>query len=82
MLIYHGGKDATVNPVNFDEQVKQWCGIFGYAYENPVMRRDGAPAVGQVMTVWGERLKGVFGREEPHNLKYWPEVDMEWLGFK
>jgi acetylxylan esterase len=80
MLIHHGGADKTLYPQNYNETTKQWCGVFGYDYTKPVSVKetDG----GFVTTVWGPRLTGVLGRREPHNLKYHPDWDMEWLGLK
>jgi acetylxylan esterase len=82
MMIYHGAKDATLNPVNYEEEVKQWSGVFGYDYLKPSAKVEGTPATGHVMTTWGPNLKGVLGANEPHSLTLWPEMDMEWLGLK
>jgi hypothetical protein len=80
MLIYHGGGDKTINPQNYEETTKQWCGVFEYEYTKPVSLKetDG----GFITTIWGANLKGVLGRREPHNLKYHEDWDMEWLGLK
>lgn len=79
MLIYHGAKDATLNPQNYEEEIKQWSGVFGYS--KPISTVNATPAADHVTTTYGPLLKGVLGANEPHSLTLFPSNDMAWFGF-
>jgi hypothetical protein len=42
MLIYYGRKDVSFNLVNYQEEIKQWYGVFGY--ESEASFKDGSTA--------------------------------------
>lgn len=79
MLVYHGAKDATLDPQNYLEEVKQWSGVFGY--DKPIPSVEATPAADHTTTTYGPLLKGVLGANEPHSLKLFPSNDMAWFGF-
>ncbi|QDS74769.1 hypothetical protein FKW77_001566 [Venturia effusa] len=79
MLIYHGSKDALLNPQNYEEEIKQWSGVFGY--DQPISTAKATPAADHVTTTYGPLLKGVLGANEPHSLAMFPSNDMAWFGF-
>lgn len=81
MLIYHGSKDATLNPQNYVEEIKQWSGVFGYDYMTPTDKTNATPAADHVTTNYGPLLKGVLGANEQHSLTLFPNTDMAWFGF-
>lgn len=35
MQEYHGTADTTLYPPNLNEEVKEWCGVFGYSATAP-----------------------------------------------
>lgn len=82
MLIYHGGKDTTLLPQNYEETIKQWCGVFEYDYSKPISKKEATPTPGHVTTVWGPMVQGVWGPNESHGLRKFPDQDMEWFGLK
>lgn len=79
MLIYHGAKDATLNPQNYEEEIKQWSGVFGY--DTPISSANATPAADHITTTYGPLLTGVLGANEPHSLTLFPSNDMAWFGF-
>lgn len=79
MLIYHGARDATLNPQNYVETIKQWSGVF--EYHDPVSTANATPAADHITTTYGPLLKGVLGANEPHSLTLFPNNDMSWFGF-
>jgi acetylxylan esterase len=80
MQIYHGGNDKTLFPQNYNETIKQWCGIFGYEYSKPVSSKKDVPSGGYVLTQWGSNLEGLYSPVVGHSVPIFGAKDMEWFG--
>lgn len=79
MRIHHGSADTTLYPQNYNETIKQWTGIFGYA-NTPVATYPNSPASPYTRYVYGENVEGVYGTGVPHNIQIFGDADMEWFG--
>ncbi|KAK8185183.1 acetyl xylan esterase [Phyllosticta capitalensis] len=80
MKILHGADDAILNPSNFQEEVKQWCGVFGYEDDKPKSRKQQTPQQGWTTTSYGEKLESVFADKTGHTVPCRGEDDMKWFG--
>ena len=81
MQIFHGGIDQVLAAPNYNETIKQWCGVFGYDYNKPISRTSG-PGAGYTTTSYGPNLRGIYGSGAGHNLPAHSNQDMDWFGFR
>ncbi|EGS18918.1 putative cellulose binding protein [Thermochaetoides thermophila DSM 1495] len=79
MMIYHGSADTTIYPQNFNETMKQWCGVFGYTYGSPQQTLANTPSAGYTKYVYGENLVGIYGSGVTHNIPVNGENDLNWF---
>jgi len=80
MLIIHGSADTIIYPQNFNETLKQWAGVFGYAYGSPQQTLRGNPSAEYTKYVYGPNLVGVYGTGVSHNVPVNGAQDLEWFG--
>ncbi|KAK7551697.1 acetylxylan esterase A [Phyllosticta citricarpa] len=80
MRIYHGADDAVLNPTNYKEEIKQWCGVFGYDEEKPKQKRNGDPQQGWNTSVFGEKLEAIWADATGHTVPCRGDDDMKWFG--
>jgi acetylxylan esterase len=80
MRVSHGSADDVIYPQNFNETLKQWAGVFGYAYGAPRETLTGVPRAGWTTYVYGENLVGVYGTGVTHDIPIDGAADMEWFG--
>ncbi|KAK0754290.1 putative cellulose binding protein [Schizothecium vesticola] len=80
MRVSHGSADDVIYPQNFNETLKQWAGVFGYAYGAPREALAGVPRAGWTTHVYGENLVGVYGAGVTHDIPIDGAADMEWFG--
>jgi acetylxylan esterase len=81
MQIYHGGADKTLASPNYEETIKQWCGVFGYDYSRPQSKTNG-PGAGYTTTIYGPNLQGIYAAGIGHNLPIHASLDMQWFGLR
>jgi acetylxylan esterase len=80
MQIYHGSSDSTLAAPNFQETIKQWCGVFGYNPDKPDSEKTSTPQSGYTTSVYGEQLVGVYGQGVGHTVPIRGDDDMKFFG--
>ncbi|KAL5116213.1 hypothetical protein ACEQ8H_005878 [Pleosporales sp. CAS-2024a] len=81
MLIYHGSDDPILLPPNYQETMKQWCGVFGYDYSQPASIQQDTPQTNYTTTIWGPNVEGIYGTGVGHSVPIRGSDDMKWFGF-
>ena len=81
LQIYHGSADDTLYPSNFNETIKQWCGVFGFDHAKPDSTKQNTPQAGYTTYTWGEeQLVGIYAAGVGHNVPIRGDDDMKFLG--
>lgn len=81
MQIYHGTADMTLLPENYNETIKQWCGVFGFEYTRPDSTQANTPQSGYTTYTWvDEQLVGVLARGVGHTVPIHGSEDMKFFG--
>ncbi|EIM92932.1 acetyl xylan esterase [Stereum hirsutum FP-91666 SS1] len=80
MQEYHGTADTTLFPPNLNEEVKEWCGVFGYSATAPTTVQDNTPLPGYTKSVYGPNLQGILAQGVGHTVPIQGDQDMEWFG--
>lgn len=80
MEIYHGSADTTLLPNNYNETIKQWCGVFGLDYTKPDSTKANTPQSGYTTYTWGEKLIGVYAQGVGHTVPIRGSDDMAFFG--
>ncbi|KAJ7615561.1 acetyl xylan esterase [Roridomyces roridus] len=78
---YHGTADTTLYPPNLNEELKQWCGVFGYNYNAPTQVLQNTPNSGYTKTIYGPAVQGILAQGVGHTVPIQPTQDMMWFGF-
>lgn len=81
MQIYHGTADTTFNPENFNETIKQWCGVFGFDYTRPDSTQANTPQAGYTTYTWpDQQLIGTIASGVGHTVPIHGSQDMKFFG--
>ena len=80
MQIYHGSADTTLNQNNYNETIKQWCGVFGYDYTKPDATVANSPASKYTTYTWGDHLVGVYAQGVGHTVPIRGSDDLKYFG--
>ncbi|KAK3933828.1 Alpha/Beta hydrolase protein [Diplogelasinospora grovesii] len=80
MQIYHGSSDTTLAPANYNETIKQWCGVFGYDYTKPDSTKANSPQSGYTTYSWGDHLVGIYAQGVGHTVPIRGSDDMKFFG--
>ncbi|GAB1318549.1 Carboxylic ester hydrolase [Madurella fahalii] len=80
MQIYHGSADTTLNQNNYNETIKQWCGVFGYDYNRPDSTQANTPQSRYTTYTWGDKLVGVYAQGVGHSVPMRGADDMKFFG--
>jgi acetylxylan esterase len=80
MQIYHGSADSTLNQNNYNETIKQWCGVFGYDYTKPDTTQANTPQSRYTTYTWGDHLVGVYAQGVGHSVPIRGSDDMKYFG--
>jgi acetylxylan esterase len=81
MQIYHGSADSTINANNYNETIKQWCGVFGYDYTKPDSTQANTPQSRYTTYTWGDgQLVGVYAQGVGHSVPMRGSDDMKYFG--
>lgn len=81
MQIYHGSSDTTLAAANYNETIKQWCGVFGYDYTSPQSTAANTPIRGYTTYTWGDgKLVGVYAQGVGHSVPMRGADDMKFFG--
>ncbi|KAK0719335.1 Alpha/Beta hydrolase protein [Lasiosphaeris hirsuta] len=80
MQIYHGSSDSTLAPANYNETIKEWCGVFGYDYTKPDSTKPNSPASRYTTYAWGDKLVGIYAQGVGHTVPIRGSDDMAYFG--
>ncbi|CAK7216656.1 hypothetical protein SBRCBS47491_002902 [Sporothrix bragantina] len=81
MQIYHGSADAILYPPNYNETIKQWCGVFGFDPNAPDKTQADVPQTGYTTYTWGAgKLIGVYAEGVGHTVPVRGDDDMVFFG--
>ncbi|KAF8217437.1 carbohydrate esterase family 1 protein [Mycena galopus ATCC 62051] len=78
---YHGTADTTLYPENLGEEIKEWCGIFGYNAAAPTQVLDNTPLPGYTKSFYGPAVQGILAEGVGHTVPIQGEEDLKWFGF-
>ncbi|OCL02474.1 carbohydrate-binding module family 1 protein [Glonium stellatum] len=81
MQIYHGSADTTLYPANYNETIKQWCGVFRYDYTKPITTENNVPQQNYYRYTFGPELQGIYAIGVGHTVPVQGTEDMKWFGF-
>jgi acetylxylan esterase len=79
MQLFHGSADDVLYPPNFQEEIKEWTGVFGLD-EEPTSTETDTPEAGYTLTNYGEKVQGIFVDGAGHNLPDQNVLQMKWFG--
>lgn len=83
MEIYHGSADTVLYPENYNETIKQWCGVFGFDYTKPETTQANVPFNNYTTYTWGNgTLIGVYAIGVGHTVPVIAADDMLFFGLK
>ncbi|KAJ7615558.1 carbohydrate esterase family 1 and carbohydrate-binding module family 1 protein [Roridomyces roridus] len=77
---YHGTADTTLFPNNLNEEIKEWCGVFGYEATAPTQVLQNTPLSGYTKSIYGPRLQGILAQGVGHTVPVQEMEDLEWFG--
>jgi acetylxylan esterase len=80
MQIYHGSIDAALLPPNYNETIKQWCGVFGYNDTAPATTAVNIPQDNYTTYTYGDHLQGIYALNVGHTVPIRGSDDMEFFG--
>jgi len=80
MQIYHGSSDTTLAAANYNETIKQWCGVFGFDYNKPDSTQSNTPQSGYTTYTWADKLVGVYARNVGHSVPMRGNDDLKFWG--
>ncbi|CAK7233525.1 hypothetical protein SEUCBS140593_008631 [Sporothrix eucalyptigena] len=81
MQIYHGSADDILYPSNYNETIKEWCGVFGFDPNAPDSTKVDVPQTGYTTYTWGGgRLVGVYAQGVGHTVPIRGDDDMTFFG--
>lgn len=81
MQIYHGSADEILFPPNYNETIKEWCGVFGFDPNAPESTQVDVPQVGYTTYTWGAgKLVGVYAQGVGHTVPIRGDDDMTYFG--
>ncbi|KAF2192966.1 carbohydrate esterase family 1 protein [Zopfia rhizophila CBS 207.26] len=81
MQIYHGSVDTTLYPNNWNETIKEWCGVFGYDYTKPTSTELNTPLSNYYRYTYGPQLQGIYAVGVGHSVPIQGAEDMKFFGF-
>ncbi len=80
MQIYHGTADTTLAPENYNETIKEWCGVFGCDSTKPDSTKANVPTSGYTTYTWGDHLVGIYAQGVGHTVPIRGSDDMKFFG--
>ncbi|KAI5919184.1 carbohydrate esterase family 1 protein [Camillea tinctor] len=80
MQIYHGSADTTLAAPNYNETIKQWCGVFGYDDTAPESAAANTPQSGYTTYTYGDHLVGIYANGVGHTVPIRGDDDMKFFG--
>ncbi|KAI0019816.1 carbohydrate esterase family 1 protein [Xylariomycetidae sp. FL0641] len=80
MQIWHGSADTTLAPQNYQEEIKQWTGVFGVDAEKPTNQTQNYPASGYTTSNYGDMVQGIYAQGVGHSVPANLTASEEWFG--
>lgn len=79
MQIFHGSADDVLDAQNFEQEIKQWTGVFGVS-DTPTSTEPDTPEGGYTLTNYGKNVQAIYAQGVGHNLPDQNPVIMGWFG--
>ncbi|KAH6664062.1 Alpha/Beta hydrolase protein [Halenospora varia] len=79
MQIWHGSADGTLAPQNYQEELKQWTGVFGYTMTATASKAN-TPESSYTTSDYGENLQGIYAQGVGHSVPSHLKVSEAWFG--
>jgi acetylxylan esterase len=67
MQIWHGSADTTINPNNYQEELKQWTNIFGVSM-TPTSTKADYPEKNYALSDYGPNVEGIYATGVGHSV--------------
>ncbi|KAL2267884.1 hypothetical protein VTJ83DRAFT_5161 [Remersonia thermophila] len=81
MQIYHGSADSTLHANNYNETIKQWCGVFGFDPNRPDSTQANTPQARYTTYTWGNgQLVGIYAQGVGHSVPIRGQDDLRFFG--
>ncbi|KAI1343716.1 carbohydrate esterase family 1 protein [Xylariaceae sp. FL0016] len=78
MQIWHGSADSTLAPQNYQEEIKQWTGVFGTTEATDT--KTNTPQSGYTTTDYGENVQGIYAQGVGHSVPANLTASELWFG--
>lgn len=78
MQIFHGSDDDVLDAQNFEEEIKQWTGVFEVSDISTSIELD-TPEFGYTLISYGELVQAVYARGVGHYLPDQNSAILEWF---
>ncbi|KAI0007946.1 carbohydrate esterase family 1 protein [Xylariaceae sp. FL0662B] len=79
MQIWHGSVDSTLAPQNYQEEIKQWTGVFGVSQE-ATSTEPNTPQQGYTTSNYGESVQGIYAQGVGHSVPSNLTASEQWFG--
>ncbi|OCL09284.1 carbohydrate esterase family 1 protein [Glonium stellatum] len=79
MQIWHGSADTTLAPQNYQEELKQWTGVFGVSM-TVTDSKSNTPDSGYTTSDYGDSVQGIYAQGVGHSVPSHLKVSEAWFG--
>ncbi|KAI2617467.1 carbohydrate esterase family 1 protein [Hypoxylon sp. NC1633] len=79
MQIWHGSADATLAPQNYQEEIKQWTGVFNVT-QQPTSAVQNSPKQGYTTSNYGDFVQGIYAQGVGHSVPSNLTASEIWFG--
>ncbi|KAJ8130954.1 hypothetical protein O1611_g2673 [Lasiodiplodia mahajangana] len=79
MQIWHGSADSTLAPQNYQEEIKQWTGVFNVS-QTPTSTVQNFPKQGYTTSNYGDSVQGIYGQGVGHSVPANLTASEIWFG--
>ncbi|KAI0156500.1 carbohydrate esterase family 1 protein [Xylariaceae sp. FL1272] len=79
MQIWHGSADTTLAPQNYQEEIKQWTGVFNVS-ETATSTASNSPQSGYTTSNYGDHVQGIYAQGVGHSVPANLTASEIWFG--
>ena len=79
MQIWHGSVDDILLPQNYQEEIKEWTGVFGVS-TSATSTLANSPQAGYTTSNYGSNVQGIFAQGVGHTVPEHVPQSMAWFG--
>jgi acetylxylan esterase len=79
MQIWHGSVDTTLYPQNYQEEIKQWTGVFGVSQTATLVRAN-YPQSSYTTSDYGPNVEGIYATGVGHSVPSHLDISEAWFG--